>query len=430
MLSKPEWTARRRLTLAAMLCSVALLAMASLACNFAGLPGAATAEPTAVEGQSEPTAAVDAPTEPAAEAPTGEPGDATDEPGEATTEPTAEPTAEPVESAATAADCPEAGEGTTLHLAEAAGFCLLAPAEYEEQPDYLRPDRAISLFGPPLDESVEPVVVSLQVSSNGPAIDVADELEYARRWQQIYLPAGEERPYEAVSAGDAEGILVHTLPGRMAQMTAFFVVNGYKYTVTISPQPGDIPLATEAAEALWATAMDSIVFFPPAEMPIVRADDVCPEPTEGQQLVISLEEGFCFRYPAEYEPDDVFATGVTGGPVLEDVPGFGDVRARFVIALHQPAGDQTLDQHMQLFIDAGIDPATIEEAEIAGYPALTYIDARGPLTSLSGFVLTDDYLYSLVANPYDPAVYPEQSAAIDAMWGTALDTLAFFDPWR
>jgi hypothetical protein len=417
---KPELTPHRPVAMAAMLCSVVLLATASLACNLAGFSGMATDEPTAVEDQTEPTVPADEATE---EATTAEPVEATDEPAD-------EPVEEPGGSGMTVADCPEATDSTQLHIAEAAGFCLLAPDDYETQTDYMRPDQAISLFGPPLDESVEPVVVMLRVSSNGPAIDVDDAQSYAERWQQVYLPAGEERPYEAVSAGSEEGILLRGLPSRMAEMTAFFVVGGYKYTVTVSPQPGDIPLASEAAEEVWSTALNSIVFFPPEEQTIVRAVDVCPEPTEGAQLVITLREGFCFLYPAEYEPDDLFATGVTGGPVVEDVPNFGDVRARFVIALHQPAGDQTVAEHMQAFIDAGVNPDTLVETEIAGYPALTYIDDRGPLPSLSGFVQTDDYLYSLVANPYDPATYREQSEVIDEIWGMAIDTLAFFDPWQ
>lgn len=406
-----------------------IVALALTACNIAGLNPEATAEPTAEVTPGD----VAQPTEDM-----GQPATEPVQPTEDTTQPTAEPveTAAPVPtegSAGSVEDCPVAGEGQLQYVSEEWGFCFVYPDIFEAHEDFSW-YKEVNLAGPPLDRTqMETMAVSLQVEMTGPAVYASNGAEYAQMWMELGREGTGEVEGE-MTIGGQPATIVRDIPGMASGRAAFIVANGTKYRLDLQPQPEDVGGVGDLAaqgEMVWETVTSSIVFFAPAggEPPVI-AEDVCPEPTEGMTQLVSLVDGLCFLYPSELERDELFqATGITGGPTVE-VPNFGPMRARMVPSLFGPAEGMTPSELLATWVDAGLDPSSFEETTIGGAPAITYFDNRGPVGQIGAHIVADDRIYTMVANPYDHTLYPEQSAIVDQMWPAALESMAFFDPWR
>ncbi len=408
---------------------MALLVVAFVlaACNVIGLdPDAGTGTPGDLMTPAQP------PTDPVQ--PTADTG----QPATVPVQPTAEPveTAEPVpteDSSAGVENCPVAGEGQLQYVSEEWGFCFVYPDIFEAHEDFSWFDE-VNLAGPPLDPTqMEPMLVTLQVEMTGPAVYVTNGAEYSQMWADLG-GEGSGEPAGEMTIGGQQAAIRRNIPGMASGRAAFVVANGIKYRLDLQPQPEDVGTIGDLAaqgEMVWQTVTSSIVFFPPVGgEPPVTAEDVCPQPTEGMTQLVSLADGLCFLYPSELERDDLFtATGITGGPTVE-VPNFGPMRARMVPALFGPAEGMTPAELLETWVDAGLDPSSFEETTIGGAPAITYFDNRGPVGQIGAHIVADDRIYTMVANPYDHTLYPEQSAVVDQMWPAALESLAFFDPWR
>lgn len=383
-----------------------LLVLAALACNIPGFGGTGTPPPET-------------------------PGDVVD----TTPLPQGEPDDEPAATdapASTIADCPEPGEGTLLYVSEEQGFCLLYPDNYQVNPEWwVAGSNSVAFIGSPLDtSSMEPVLVILRVSFNGPLVHVNTPQEYAAKWQEIYTPFDVSEGTD-MTIGGQPATLVRNIPSRLAEQTAFIIANGYRYTVTIQPQPGDIPDLTAEVEATWATATGSIVFFEPSVTPdYLTAEEVCPQATPDTQLHVNLGGGYCYLVPADAERDEMFESGYTLGPVLGSMEGIGEVRARAVFAAAGPAQGQTPRELLAGFIEAGVDETTFEDATIGGAPAVIYVDTRGPIPSRIAQIVARDRVYTFVANPYPADAFPAASEPIEQLWTTTIESVAFFDPWQ
>ena len=212
--------------------------------------------------------------------------------------------------------------------------------------------------------------------------------------------------------------------------SAFTIADEVKYQLTLAPQPGDVPELDAAAQTLWDTVTDSIVFFPrenPA--PPVRAEDVCPEAVEGTVAYRSDQLGACTLLPADFQPHPEIAEVFVGGPVVGTDPDFGEVRTTLAFGTfgHSEASapSELLDERMQF-----IQPGTLEEISLGGYPAATFIDTNGAWPSRQAIVLVDGDVYTILVQPEDPTRFPEGVPIARQAWQTIRDHLAFFDPWR
>lgn len=397
-----------------------VLVLALAACNLPGAVDAPTLEPTPGGGEQPTTGPTTDPGgQPTAEQPTQPP--ATD-PGE---EPAAtEPPASGVE------NCPLPGEDQEQYIDEEAGYCFLYPSIFEVNTNFSMFEHQVALIGPPLDPtSMEPVLVTMQIDMTGPAVYVSTSQEYAQMWVDVTVP-GMGLEVAGAEIGGQPAAVVEGIPGRIAGRAGFVVVDGVKYTVLMHPSPEDFAELTEQAEMLWDVVTGSILFFEPDGLEdVVLAEDVCAEPGNGMNQRISLLEGYCYLYPEEFEADPDFAGGVTAGPTVE-VPNFGPMRARLVLAWAGSAEGKSPREIIEPWIETGVDPATVQDTTIGGAPAVMYIDPRGPVLQIGAHIVADDQVYTIVGNPYDHTLYPEQAELIDRMWESMTGTVAFFDPWR
>lgn len=328
--------------------------------------------------------------------------------------------------------CPKPGVDTSLYISKENGFCFLVPAGFKIQDELQRPGEVVTLLGP--RESMGPkqqeaISVFLSVEANGPA-DGMDSATYAREWYDRF--ASPEDPFDASDGtiGGQPATVLRNLPGYARQQAAFVIANEARYRINLMPQPEDSPELAEAAQRGWEALINSMVFFP-AEKPVkaVRPADACPQEGEGTRLYINETDGYCYLYPAEFEPVPEFPGAVTGGPVVGQWEG-GEVRPSVTVGNFGPPGDMTpselLDQRMEF-----VQPGSIEETTIGGFPAVTFIDINGAWPSRQAIIVVDaGRAYSVLAQPLDEARFPKAPPYVDLGWETVTKSLAFFDPWR
>jgi hypothetical protein len=308
----------------------------------------------------------------------------------------------------------------------------LYPDDFTMQPDVQRPDEVLFLLGPretDKPKTQEEIAAVLTVAYNGPA-DGLDSAGYARKWYDLYR-AAEGAPYDDQQAtvGGLPAVVLSNLPGFAAQRSAFVVANGIKYQITLSPQPEDMPELAEATGRAWGIVTGSIFFFPPQnQRPVIRAEQVCPKESGDLRLYSDQVNGYCFLYPADFAPDPAFPGMVKGGPVLGQWEA-GDIITYVALGTLGHFEGQTPRQVLEPRMDQ-IDAASVQDATIGGYPAVTFRSLQGPWPSRQAMIVVDGDVYTIVGEPWDPQRYPDGVPYLDRLWETVTGSLAFFDPWR
>lgn len=379
------------------------LALAALACSLPGLSTVPTPEVTIpATTEVEPTQ--------------GEPE-----------QPTAEPTTPPDP----AAVCPQPGEGQALFVNEDDGYCLLYPTLFTINEEYDFTQDELTLIGPALDpNAMEPVLVVMQVFANGPA-DGLDAAGYLAKWQEVYLAGMEDTiTTEQATIGGQAAVVADGIPARMSERAAYIIANGHKYRIVIGPTPDYIPELADDFELAWTAVTESIVFFEPRVQPqVVRPEDVCPQATARTVAHISLADGVCMLVPDTFERDVTFQSGFNG-TLSAAIEGWGEMRSNLVLGSFGPAMGLTPRQIVEPWYEAGIDPATVTDATIGGAPAVVFFDTRGPVFSRMAIIVSGDWAYTIVNQPYYPQEFPEVAAEVDLIWETVTGSLAFFDVWK
>lgn len=390
------------------------LALAGCAQSPPTGPGDSVPQPAATETPTEPSIAAAT----AASVPVTEP-------------PTGNPTANPDATAA----CPLPSGDTALYVNREDGYCLLYPSYFTAQIDTNRPGNILQLIGPRQEagpKMQETAGVFLDISLNGPP-EGMDSRQYAAKWLELYAPGMPLEGQEATIGGQAATV-VGGLPGFTAQRGAFIVAPGGRYSLFLTPQPGDIPELTEHTSRVWETVTGSIVFFEPgAKRDYKRAEQVCPPATTETRLLTDPINGYCLLYPADFELDPDISGRIIGGPVVGNEEGFGDIRTSLAVGTFVAPEGQTPMDVLQARLQAdptAVDAATVEQTTIAGYPAVTFRGPRQPWTHRQAFVGVDGMVYTIVAQPEEPERFAEGIPYLQRLWDTVVGSLAFFTPWR
>ncbi len=77
-----------------------------------------------------------------------------------------------------------------------------------------------------------------------------------------------------------------------------------------------------------------------------------------------------------------------------------------------------------------IEPGSIEEVIIGGNRAVIFRNTAGPWASRQAMILVDGFIYTIVAQPFEPVRYPDGMPLLDRLWETVTESLVFFDPWK
>lgn len=351
---------------------------------------------------------------------------------------TSTPAGEPPASADPMANCPREEPGRHLYASEINGFCFLYPDGFTIQPDELRPDEVVKLVGPREEagpKQMELATVTLWVASNGRA-DVADSAAYAQKWREYNISSMDpaEIIQEDTTIGGYPAVILNGLPGMILQRAGFVVANGFKYSMTISPQPGFVSELDEPVRKAWEMMVTSIYFFPPLiprETAIVS--EVCPQPGPGMKVLVREPEGFCFLYPEDFELNPNFY-GRVEGPNLGNWEDFENVRVALTLGTYPAlASDQAQTPREYAAVVNDIDPDTLQDLTIGGAQAVIFKinPPSGPWASRLAYILTaDGRVYTIVNDPWEPERWPESSAPFEAVWETVTGSLTFFPPWK
>jgi hypothetical protein len=103
------------------------------------------------------------------------------------------------------------------------------------------------------------------------------------------------------------------------------------------------------------------------------------------------------------------------------------VRVSLTVA-SEPLGDRSPDEALH-FIGEQIDPASVTETTIGGYPAVIFDFTGGPWRQRNARILVDDRIYTFVGQPWDADLFPQALADVERLWNMASESIAFFDPW-
>jgi len=154
--------------------------------------------------------------------------------------------------------CPRGGVGKALLTNEEDGFCLLFPDDFS-----LRDDEApgiVGFYGPPLDESLEPVMASLYVSSREPAGGKTVE-QIADERRAAYEGTGIELKITPASLDSQPAIIIQGQGETARTLQIITVYNNRIYSITVTPYDQAFPQASEDVQRAWDLALESFKFI-------------------------------------------------------------------------------------------------------------------------------------------------------------------------
>jgi len=325
--------------------------------------------------------------------------------------------------------CPVPSETTSLYISRENGYCFLYPlgVEISVKPDY---PEEVWLFGKVLQNgSQEAPRVSLVVYANGLAGGI-DSAGYADKYMSLVVePTASTREERMVDENPA--VIQHNLPSFFGEQSAFIVARDYKYRISLMPEPETVPDLAPDLEGLWETVLSTIHFFPPErEFLLVTPADVCPVETAETRVVMDENSGYCFAYPSDFEPVPGFSGRVEGGPVLDTLADFGEVRTSITLGTFGRAAGMTprevIQPHMEL-----IDASSLMDVVIGGYQAVVYRNPQGPWAARVAYIVgIDGTVYTVVAQPLEPNRWPAGVESFDRLWNTVVNSLQFFTAFR
>jgi len=334
--------------------------------------------------------------------------------------------------------CPQAAADAQAYVSRENGFCFLVPASMKAaQPDYMHPGDVIAFVGPPNDpNSMEPLAAAISVSINAPA-EGLDSAGYAQKWMEMGFgsppPADLGMTLTDATIGGLPAAVVTNVPGMARQQVGFVVANGYRYTVTVFPQPGDYDAIDDQVNAAWKTVTESIVFFPPSvARTAVSSDSVCPKPTANTVLHVGNLDGVCFLVPSTFGKIADFANGYQGPAVLGDIFG-RPLNAELVLGDGGPVEGKTPRQLFEPRLVnqevSQIDVAGAQDTTLSGFPAIVWTEGE-PLSSRQAIIVANGHMYTIVNQPYNDPDYVGGEADVELVWQTVTSSLAFFTPFR
>lgn len=325
--------------------------------------------------------------------------------------------------------CPVPSDTTSLYISRENGYCFLYPlgVEVSLNPDY---PQDLWLFGQTLQNgSQEAPRASLVVYATGQAAGL-DSAGYADKYLNS-LGDPVESSREELTVDNIPAIVQHNLPSFFGEQSAFIVAGDYKYRISLMPEPEAVPGLADNLEALWSTVLSSIHFFAPEhDFALVTSNQVCPVETADTKVLIDEASGYCFAYPVDFSPVPGFLGRVEGGPVLDTLADFGEVRTSITLGTFGKAAGKTPREVIQPHLDL-IDNATIMDMTLGGYPAVVYRNPQGPWAARVAYIVgIEDTVYTIVAQPLEPERWPPGVEGFDRLWNTVVNSLQFFTPFR
>jgi hypothetical protein len=154
------------------------------------------------------------------------------------------------------ASCVPADQSLAPYVDPGGRYCLLFPNSFRIGDVTM--DRA-NFYGPPLDQSIEPLFAMLAIQVAGPA-----EGRGLTEVVDAYVAEnglGQPVTRRAITLGGEPAEVVEGLPGRLLYWQAFVVHGGLVYHLTLSPKDPAVPQTEPDAQAAWQALEASFAFL-------------------------------------------------------------------------------------------------------------------------------------------------------------------------
>ncbi|MEZ4865977.1 MAG: LysM peptidoglycan-binding domain-containing protein [Caldilineaceae bacterium] len=151
--------------------------------------------------------------------------------------------------------CATDNDALTLYQEPNGSYCLLYPSRFHLGDEV---QGRIGIYGPPLDQSMEPLAVNLSIEhvpANGTPLQLAVDYYIQNNSNGTNLTR------QTMLLGDEAAEVVEGLPGQTGSRQIFVVHGGEFYHLTFYPVDPAFPQVEPDLQALWSAVTTSLVFL-------------------------------------------------------------------------------------------------------------------------------------------------------------------------
>jgi hypothetical protein len=320
------------------------------------------------------------------------------------------PTATPTPSIP--ANCLAKNEDLVSYFNLADGYCLLYPANFRVSD---LNSRIANFYGPPLDESIEPVFGALTIliedAAGGRTLTQVVE-DYLR---QFGTSAPASRTPTTLGGEAAE--IVEGLPGRTGSRQVFLIHNDAVYHFGAYPVDDAFPQAKPQVDAVWQALTASFTFLPPG---FAEAFAKCPTGSDSAAPYLNFDQGVCLLYPSLMSISVIDAAQQIEFSGPPHAPGSEAAAVSVFIYSGQAANGRTADQVADDYLarfpadqtaSVGRTPITV-----GGQPGVSLDGAPGLTQTRQAFVVHNDRVYQFTLSPYNDPTLADYQAEAEAAW--------------
>lgn len=336
---------------------------------------------------------------------------------------TAALTATPVAPAIPAA-CLSHGEAQGTYFDLTHGYCLQYPAGFTVRDQRPGP---VGVFGPPLDQSSEPVRATLTIN-----VDPAQGRTVQQVVDEIVAQVGSTQPVTRTptTLGGEQAETLAGMPGRTQNRQVLVVHRDRAYRLILFPVDPGFPQAGPDIDRLWASVSRSFTFLPPEFSWRYTACPQVPEPSS--PLYVNPSAGYCLLYPPGASISETFGTAQTttlSAPPHEQ--GFEPVMATLTISSSESVNgrdvQQVVDAYLAAFPTAVTADITRTQAVIGRYQAIVLDGVPARLPVREAFLVYRDRVFQFTLQPFGDSAFQAYDAEVDALWQHLTETIVFVD---
>ena len=315
------------------------------------------------------------------------------------------------------------------------GYCLLYPAYFLVYD--VRPGLA-SFYGPPLDQSIEPVLGALSILVEGSAAgrtlaQVADHYVSVNRSGE-----GTAVTRSAATLGGEPAEIVEGPGERTGSRTVFVLHNDTIYHLGVYPVDEAFPQAAPDVAAVWQAVSTSFAFLPEG---FAAAFSSCPAGNDNAAPYLNLTDGYCLLYPSrlglsvQVASHGIVLSGLQGEPGSE--PVLIDLAIRAGKSANRHSVDQVVTDYLAQYPADVAAQIVRTPITVGGQPGEMVDGVPGRTQTRQAFVVYNDRVYEFTLSPYNDPTF--QTYQAEAAWRIVTGSLVFVaipririeqEPWR
>jgi len=312
------------------------------------------------------------------------------------------------------ASCAAQSEDRTPYFNLADGYCLLYPAYFRVSD--VRPGLA-GFYGPPLDQTSEPVFGALFILVEGPVAgrtlaQVADDYVSMNR-------SGEETAVTRSTAtlGGEPAEIVEGPGERTGSRQVFVLHNDTVYHLGMYPVDARFPQAAPDVAAVWQAVSTSFTFLPEG---FVAALSSCPDGNDQAAAYLNLIDGYCLLYPSGLGISVQVASHGVVFSGLPSEPGPVPVLIDLVIRAGKSADGRSAAQVATGYLaqyPADLAAQVVRTSiTVGGQPGEMIDGVPGRTQTRQAFVVYHDRVYEITLSPYNDPAFQTRQAEAEAAW--------------